>query len=401
MQVRMKATFKVKSPRRLPDPIQGIDRHIWLVSATDLPVGIPKDANPREQKIDRSIYKKVAQSLLNEDCNPNTFHLKNKGITLLATSVEKVGTEDNHEVFEVHFVGDKQGIVDGGHTYDVITTHQEVIKEQNLNCEADQLISQFVKVEVLTGPEIDTYGVEIAGGLNTAVQVQEFSLQNLDGKFDWIKTSLAEKGYESAIAFKQNQQRPYDVKEILAIMDLFNIEDFPVSSTSTKHPQRTCTGEAQVLKRFVDAPEIYHRFSEVLPQLLEFHDLVIRGTLAAYNRTGGRGSVNWIKGVKSRDFYFPPLTVKPANVPFKGAAFPMLAAFRCFLELNERTQKYQWTVSFPRLVQHWEQIGPTLTEYTHETYLQVGRNVDAIAKSRAHWGNLLNTVRMNAQEQDQ
>jgi hypothetical protein len=43
----------------------------------------------REQKIDRGIYRDIMRSLKNEDCTPNTFHLKIKGITILAEEVTK------------------------------------------------------------------------------------------------------------------------------------------------------------------------------------------------------------------------------------------------------------------------------------------------------------------------
>lgn len=402
MQIKNKVTFKVKSPRRLPDPIEGIDRHVWLVAATALPVGVQKDANPREQNTDKSVYKKVKQSLLNEDCSPNTFHLKNKGITILASHVEKIGSEDGHEVFEVHFHGDKHGIVDGGHTYDVIVSSQEEIHEHNSLIEQQQAtevapINQFVKVEVLAGPSIDFYGVEIAGGLNTAVQVQDFSLFNLDGKFEVIKKSMEVKGYQEFVAFKQNQQKPYDVKEILGILDLFNIEDFPISSTSSKQPLRTCVGESSILKRFQEDPLVYERFKNIICDLLEFHDYVIKSTKQAYNQVGGNVRANWFKSSpKGRTFYFPLEEVKPAEIPFKGAVFPMIAAFRCLITLD-RTGNYRLAVSQEQLFKFWDEIGPILTDHTRETYKQVG-SPDAIAKSRAHWGNLLNTVRMFVHE---
>src|SRR4051812_49374499 len=81
------ATFKfpVRVARRMPDPtFVGAQRHLFLVRAEDLPQGLPKAPNPRAQRTDRGVYKDVARSLLNEEGTPNTFHLKNKGITILA-----------------------------------------------------------------------------------------------------------------------------------------------------------------------------------------------------------------------------------------------------------------------------------------------------------------------------
>ncbi len=82
--------------------------------AEDVPEGLPRGTNPRSARIDRGIYKDVKLSLLNENGSANTFHLKNKGITVLAEDVKLL----KGGLFEVQIQSD-QGVVDGGHTYDV------------------------------------------------------------------------------------------------------------------------------------------------------------------------------------------------------------------------------------------------------------------------------------------
>src|SRR5690349_20694796 len=141
-------TFKTLAARRIPDPIfPGSSRHIFLCACQDIPAGLPKGANPREQNIDRGIYRDIMRSLLNEDCTPNTFHLKNKGITILAEEVIK---SDDDESLKVRFSSDEQGIVDGAHTYDIIMRGQADMADLNATGESNP-ISQFVKVEILTG----------------------------------------------------------------------------------------------------------------------------------------------------------------------------------------------------------------------------------------------------------
>src|SRR6202008_4779050 len=93
-----------------------------------MPEGLPKGANPREQNIDRGIYRDVMKSLLNEDCTPNTFHLKNKGISILAEEVSKA---DNEEELKVRFASNEQGIVDGAHTYEIILAGKQEVAELN------------------------------------------------------------------------------------------------------------------------------------------------------------------------------------------------------------------------------------------------------------------------------
>ena len=111
-------TFPVRFVRRIPDPVfPQCERHILMCAIGDLPNGIPTDPNPRKPRIDRLIWREIKKHLLNEEGTPNTFHLKNKGITLIAQRVIKIDDEKVELAFE-----DGQGIVDGGHTYELLLT---------------------------------------------------------------------------------------------------------------------------------------------------------------------------------------------------------------------------------------------------------------------------------------
>src|SRR3954453_22047452 len=121
------ATFHlpVRLARRMPDPtFVGAQRHLFTVRADDVPQGLPLAPNPRAQRTDRGVYKDVARSLLNEEGTPNTFHLKNKGITILAQDGKELG----NSTYEVES-GTEDGIVDGAHTYDIILAGQDRIAE--------------------------------------------------------------------------------------------------------------------------------------------------------------------------------------------------------------------------------------------------------------------------------
>ncbi|MCL5773313.1 MAG: hypothetical protein M1536_02910, partial [Firmicutes bacterium] len=65
-----KVILKSDYSRRFPDPINNfpgdqpynIEHHILLCKAIDIPSGISKENNPREQRIDYGIYKDVQAS---------------------------------------------------------------------------------------------------------------------------------------------------------------------------------------------------------------------------------------------------------------------------------------------------------------------------------------------------
>ena len=80
-----------KWSRRMQDPnFPGAETHYMLVPASELPDGLPLDANPREPNVNRPVYRAVSRSLRQEgDSIPGSFHLKHRGLTLVASAVTK------------------------------------------------------------------------------------------------------------------------------------------------------------------------------------------------------------------------------------------------------------------------------------------------------------------------
>lgn len=120
------------------------------------------------------------------------------------------------------------GNIDGGHTYRTILQYR------------DQLDSgqQYVKVEILTGIEGIFQG--LAAARNTSVQVQDKSIAELEARFDIIKNTLANASYISRVFFKENDTGDIDVADLLALLNMFNIDryvgmlSFPINSYSFK-----------------------------------------------------------------------------------------------------------------------------------------------------------------------
>lgn len=388
-------TFKALTARRIPDPVfTGSSRHIFLCAAKDMPAGLPKGANPREQNIDRGIYRDVMKSLLNEDCTPNIFHLKNKGITILAEEVIK---SDDEESLKVRFSSDEQGIVDGAHTYEIIMRGQTDIADLNAAGESIP-ISQFVKVEVLTGLDSNLV-TEIAGGLNTAVQVQRMSLADLGNEFDWIKEELKKANFLQFVAFKQNEVKDFDARDIMRLLDLFNITEFP--NDGTAYPIRAYTTKEGVLKHYlaegggVKYADNYKRLRPILNEVLILHDTISRFGKDLYNKGGGKkgGRLKFVETSKSKKkFKFPFLGEEHESRLSGGALLPMLGAFRAAVEVDPSSNAIVWKGGFANVLQLWGDTGKSLMEATQETSEELGRNPNAIGKSKKHWAFLHNLL---------
>jgi hypothetical protein len=359
----------------MPDPVRaGASRIILFVRAKEMPKGIPLDPNPRAQNINKSVYKDVLASLLNRECEPDAFHLKNKGITAIASTVAKVdGHEDSYLVeFEPG-----QGIVDGGHTYQIVLEGQ---RDPTLSD------SQFVKVELLLGLP-GGLATEIAGGLNTAVQVQDMSLDNLGGLFDWVQAAIPGEPYESAIAYRENEaDKQLDVRTVVALLTLFNIALYP--NDGAEYPIAAYSSKAAVLNQFRSNQESFKRLTKILPDILELSDLVSFNARDLHNEMGGKaGRLAFMETRKTGEFRFPFIQASSKYRLTNGALYPMLGAFRWMVELGP-DGLYAWKGSFADVKHLWETAGSELMRVTQSTSDELGRNPNAIGKSRNHWSTM-------------
>ena len=84
----MKQVFKVqgKTFRKLDDPFLNGEskKYVFYVKASEIPIDIPMNTNPREQKLSSQVAKAIEDSLCSND---RAFHLKNRGIVISAASV--------------------------------------------------------------------------------------------------------------------------------------------------------------------------------------------------------------------------------------------------------------------------------------------------------------------------
>jgi hypothetical protein len=388
------ATFVADFARRIPDPtVSNAERHVMFVRVLDVPDDLPKDPNPRAQKIDRLIYREVGKHLLNEEGTPNTFHLKNKGITLIAEKVQR-GTNDEH-VYEVTF-GSGHGIVDGGHTYEILRANRESIEELNDSDGDGPEIDQFVKFEIVTGLTEDLVP-EIARGLNTAVQVQEMSLADLSNEFGWIKETIKSEPYADKIAFRENEHSEYDARDVVMILDLFNIDDFP--NDGGEYPARAFSSKAAVLKGYLDDRRQnqgakYERLQPILKDILVLHDTISSEARELHNKanSGKGGKLAFMEGPRDRrKFQFPFIGQEGSYRLLRGALFPMLGAFRWMVEESD-DGKIHWKGDFDDVLALWREIGGELMKATQATSVELARNPNAVGKSRNHWANLHSTV---------
>lgn len=267
-----KLKFKVEALRTLTSPYRKGEKdentfetiYYLLVDMKELPADIPLDVNPRKPKMTTN----VAHHLLDAVVEPETdFYINNRGIVISAQSLNfdssksevtiDIGDQDDEEDKFLY------GILDGGHTYTAIMKKRGEIP-------AD--LRKFVRVEVITNVQNIT---RLSDARNTSVQVSDIALFNLDDKFDDVKNAIVGQVYAEQIAYKDNENKPIHVSELLRLMYAFDIDKYP---DDTAAPVQSYSGKAQVFKRYKQAYQtpFYRALTKQIPILVELYDIIER-----------------------------------------------------------------------------------------------------------------------------
>ena len=383
--------FKTKSFRKIPNPFYDSDNfmntaemYIMICDIKDIPKDIPMETNPREQKLNTAVAKKIRTSLTNE--RNNNFFLLNRGLTVSAKSVKY---DNKNDLVTIEFENDDvHGDIDGGHTYKIILEEQE-----NLDYG-----EQFVKVEVLTGVE-DMFQ-ELASARNTSVQVQDKSIAELENRFDIIKKSIENEPYFNAIYFKENEMGDIDVADIISILNLFNINKYPNKNES---PIISYTGKGQCIKNYINIHKEYGdtlknpyaKMSLIIPDIFKLYDHLEKNMRKFYNNGVSSKKYGLVTGVTSRKegkeafktkFYKEIIDYLTPN----GFIYPILGAFRALLKENENMY-YEWKKN---PIEVMDKVGAELVFNTINMSRELGNNPNATGKNKTLWMNLYMIVCM-------
>ena len=381
MSVRKTMYVKENSFRKLDDPFNDFTKkYVFYVKVCDVPEGIPMATNPRDQRLTSGVAQAIKESL---ESNDGFFHLKNRGIVLSAKSCTY-----NNKTKEVtiNFTDDMlHGNIDGGHTYKIICEHR--------NADLDQ----YVQFEVMTG--VEDIIEKLAEARNTSVQVDEKSMAELQQKFDPIKEGLEGMPFFSRIAFKQNQQafddetnkklKMIDAREIVSIINMFNIDKFNAET----HPIKAYSSKAKMLELYLEDPEYYRRYVNIMPDIFDLYDTIEMEFATAFNETGGRYGRKKYSGYKDgkiigvSKFGLHELYYKIPD----GLIYPAVAAFRSLVVWNKETNKYEWKNGVNPITV-WDKCKNSMTSQIMNFASAIGDNPNAVGKDSNIWNLAYMTV---------
>lgn len=372
-----------------------------LVRMQDFPSGeIPDKINPRshvEIRHNSKIPRAIKETL---EYEPERFHLLNRGCLIIARRAFY-----NNQSKILHFLiesDDEHGMVDGATTDKVIAGLKDQISDADFASLTDDEIPSYIKraylhVEIISGYIEQDLRIKLADARNTSLPVKEFSLENLKGNFDWLREIIDKSEFRGRIRYRENDPEDVDIRTILALLTLFH----PRWLTMNKDPNVAYTGKGAVLDIYTDSESSggYRQLAPLVIDILKLYDYIHIGFQPAYvaalNGEGKRAKFGNLTGVKyihnPQKAKILPLTQKVTQyVIADGWVYPILAAFRMLVAWPKKGRgQAKWhTDPF----QFFDRFGPELVNSIVEKSQELGRNPNAIGKSKEVWSSLRITV---------
>ena len=323
--------------RRLKDPanpnIYHFETYLPFTEAAKLERG---NANVRPPK-ENGPVKKMIDTV---ETSPEVFHIKNRGITYLCSKfqydnqtrklsiqVPNIPKSKLNEETSPRF-----GIADGGHTFKVI---ENVVADLESYKADDSWMEPFVRVHFMASETGDLEIEDVVEALNTSVQVKAFTLEEYRGKFDELKDALVSSKFDTGhVAFRENEEKPWHVLEIIQRLACFLKERWKIVPPSSMYRSKDKALQLFINDEVGEFAKLYPIIREVIT-LPEF----IQSTLAD-NIEGHK--LGKVRGVKKQSKQFRREgTDYLSTYRMDGAiVLPMAAAFRSLLML--KGDVYQW-----------------------------------------------------------
>jgi hypothetical protein len=323
--------------------------------------------------------------------SPSTFHLKNRGIIyrcdkfdfdnakrILRVTVPNIPPDefDDLENGEPKF-----GIADGGHTFEVI---QQTITRANELHEREGWTEPFVRVHFLAGQAFESGELEqLVEALNTSSQVQQFTLDEYQNKFDELKDALQKQGFDpNLIAFRENEEKEWDVREVIQRMACFLKDRWKTTQPASMYRSK---GKALDLYTNEASHGEFTKLYDVAADVITLPEFI----QSEFSKDTGKGrKFGKLRGVKTLK---KPLT--PAGTKYTtehqmdlAESLPIAAAFRELLEL--KGDRYYWKADYREV---FKVAGDELYK-TLLTKVKTAKGVNSLGADTEYWTQCANIV---------
>ena len=332
--------------KRLKDPIDANLYHLEAFLPFQEAVKLEKgNANLRPPSEKKRPFIEMVETV---EKDPSSFHKKNRGITYLCDKFEYDNSKRRLQVTvpdvpasEPDANGDDEprfGIADGGHTFEVI---KQTVARLNELKDIEKWTEPFVRIHFLAGEAIESGEIDqIVEALNTSSQVQQYTLDEYQNKFDELKEALTKAGFDtSLVAFRENEEKEWDIREIVQRLACFLKDRWKMTQPTSMYRSK---GKALDLYTNETTRAEFRKLYGVVRDVITFPEFVqsefSRGDLVKGKRFGGLRAVKTVK----KEYTRPGTDFPTFHQMDLAASLPIAAAFRELLEL--RGDRYYWRV---------------------------------------------------------
>ena len=406
---------------------------IVIVSARDLPRDLPLDANARVPNVLKNpTCGEMRETLLTR---PELFQIFNGGVVCTATSVG-VKQEGDEQWVDVTFDQDQlQGVVNGGHTYGTLlhVVHDNSVYAEGMTLKAalakkdkvsenpdlaplvedDEKLAErlarareraMVQLELVAPVSDPDLLHDIARARNLSQSVDQTALQNLAGKYEYMKKVLGEAAFPFGTSFvervvwKTNQDVPegsteVPVKTLIHLLALMNTR---VYKPNAKVANEVYARSGVIVREFGEAEgedsEFYEKLADLLPDFIKLYDHIY----AALPETQppfpwGDGKPPAVDSKRRKTAFSTPLLNRTCSskvlAPF---IWPIFSAFRLLLEENGNGRLRFKTDPIALFEEKKSELSATV----QTTFENQGRVVNQLGKAADVWIRLEGQIQM-------
>lgn len=334
--------------KRLKDPQNSSIFHLeaWLPfsEAAKLDRG---NANVRPASERKKPFRDMMETV---EKDPAKFHIKNRGIIYRCEKFEvdnaarlirltNPAPPEDEDLDDLN--GLKYGIADGGHTFEVI---QQTIKRAPELQKLEGWTEPFVRVHFLAGDADALASGEIeqvVEALNTSSQVQQFTIDEYQNKFEALKEALTKGGFDtSLIAFRENEEKDWEVREIIQRVGCFLKDRW--KSTQPTQMYRSKGKALELFTADTSSPE-FERLYDVIVDIVTLPEFIQSEFSHAESKGRKFGALRAVKKLK-KPYTRPGTSFSTDHEMDLAASLPIAAAFRDLLEL--KGDRYQWKADY-------------------------------------------------------
>jgi len=237
---------------------KNVKEYYGYVSCKDLAEAdeLPDNPNPRKPIADKASYEEMVLALTDEQESPDLFMFAALGIHIFATDAVVEGNKITLTL------SSKDGVVNGGHLYSAIRENSSSIPKDRL-----------VRVFIMTNVSDENTRLNISIGLNNSLQVNDESLLNHKGEFEWIKKGLKNTPYEDSIVYFQGDEGTVKVRDIISTVYSL-IPDGSELTTKPVNKLAAYGGKNKIVSRYEESVGDYKKFENSLKAIYKFKDYV-------------------------------------------------------------------------------------------------------------------------------